>query len=139
MMSDVFLDTSYAIALAVETDAHHKAATQLANDLKSGRGRVVTTRAVMLEIGNALSRARHRNTAIAILESLDRDPQVDILALTDELFELAMQLFRSRLDKEWGLVDCVSFVVMQELELTDALTADEHFEQAGFRALLRND
>jgi len=48
-----------------------------------------------------------------------------------------LALFCSRLDKEWGLIDCVSFIVMQERGLTNALTTDEHFEQAGFRALLR--
>jgi uncharacterized protein len=46
-------------------------------------------------------------------------------------------LFKQRKDKEWGLVDCISFIVMQNREITDALTADIHFQQAGFRALLR--
>jgi len=66
-----------------------------------------------------------------------RDPQVDIVLLTEELYQQALALFRGRLDKEWGLIDCVSFVVMQERGLTDALTTDEHFEQAGFRVLLQ--
>jgi uncharacterized protein len=42
----------------------------------------------------------------------------------------------SRRDKEWSLTDCISFVVMKERGLTEALTADHHFEQAGFKALL---
>jgi uncharacterized protein len=48
----------------------------------------------------------------------------------------AVELFRQRSDKNWSLTDCLSFVVMSELQLTDALSTDRHFSQAGFRALL---
>jgi len=58
---------------------------------------------------------------------------------TNQRFEQALELFRNRPDKQWGLVDCVSFIVMQERGLTEALTTDEHYEQAGFRALLRSE
>ncbi|WP_241993419.1 type II toxin-antitoxin system VapC family toxin [Trichormus variabilis] len=61
-----------------------------------------------------------------------------MVPLTNELYDAAFQLFRSRQDKEWGLVDCISFIVMQNRGITDALTANEHFNQIGFRALLRN-
>ena len=67
------------------------------------------------------------------------DPNTSIISLTDVLDENAFELFRKRLDKEWGLVDCVSFVVMRERGINDALTAAEHFIQAGFRALLRDE
>ena len=60
-----------------------------------------------------------------------------IVPLTNDLYAQALILYRSRIDKEWGLVDCLSFVVMRERMLTEALTADQHFEQAGFQALLR--
>jgi predicted nucleic acid-binding protein len=53
------------------------------------------------------------------------------------LYSAAFNLFKSREDKEWGLIDCVSFTVMQNRKMVDALTADDHFNQAGFRALLR--
>jgi predicted nucleic acid-binding protein len=71
-----------------------------------------------------------------LLDSLEQDPQVEIVLLTEELYQQALSLFRDRPDKEWGLIDCVSFVVMQERGITNALTTDEHFEQAGFRILL---
>jgi len=92
---------------------------------------------VLLEIGNALSKQRYRQAAGELLDALERDPQVEIVLITNELYREAMTLFCSRLDKDWGLIDCVSFIVMKERGLTDALTTDEHFEQAGFRALLR--
>ena len=62
---------------------------------------------------------------------------VEIVPTSEELYQRAFQLYQSRADKEWGLTDCVSFVVMQDRGLSDALTTDKHFEQAGFRALLR--
>jgi uncharacterized protein len=58
--------------------------------------------------------------------------------LSDQLFEEALKLYSSRPDKEWGLPDCISFVVMRTRGVKDALTADEHFQQAGFRAVLRD-
>ena len=50
---------------------------------------------------------------------------------------LAWTLYKSRLDKAWSLVDCSSFVVMQQLGIQKALTTDQHFEQAGFIRLLK--
>lgn len=47
-----------------------------------------------------------------------------------------MQLYQSRLDKTWDLTDCISFIVMQDQGLIDAVTVDKHFVQVGFRALL---
>jgi predicted nucleic acid-binding protein len=134
---EVFLDTSYALALSAPTDQFHNRAMSLADELDTARARLVTTRAVLLEIGNALSRQRYRAAAISLLRSLEADPTVVILPLSDELYSKALELHCSRLDKEWGLIDCASFVVMAQRGLSKALTADEHFEQSGFRALLR--
>jgi uncharacterized protein len=71
------------------------------------------------------------------LESLETDPSIEVVLLTHSLYKLAFDLFKQREDKEWGLVDCISFIVMQDRGITDALTADTHFQQAGFRALLK--
>ena len=76
--------------------------------------------------------------AIQLLESLEADPNVEIVLLTNDLYIAAFNLFKQRKDKEWGLVDCLSFIVMQNRGITDALTADTHFQQAGFQALLKN-
>lgn len=139
MTSEVFLDTGYAIALSVESDEHHELAVELAEQLETEQTRLVTTRAILLEIGNALSKERYRKAAVELLDSLEQDPSVEIIPLSEELFAQALELFRNRPDKEWGLVDCVSFIVMQEHGMTEALTPDKHYEQAGFRALLRDE
>jgi len=90
-----------------------------------------------MEIGNALSKQRYRSAAVELLLSLENDPRVEIVPISGELYAEAFKLFTERTDKEWGLVDCVSFVVMRERGITDALTSDDHFRQAGFNALMR--
>lgn len=139
MKNEVFLDTAYAIALSSESDKHHKRAMELAEQLEKTGTRLVTTRAVQLEIGNALSKRRYRHAAIRLLDSLEADPMVKIIPLSEKLYAQALQLYRERQDKEWGLVDCISFIIMTKRNLTDALTTDEHFQQAGFRALLKEN
>lgn len=65
------------------------------------------------------------------------DPNVEVVPLTKELFISALRLFQSRSDKEWGIVDCLSCIVIQTYGITDVLTTDKHFQQMGFRVLLR--
>ena len=137
MKDEVFLDTGYVIALAVPRDLLHERAVDLAAQIEATGTRIVTTRAVTLEIGNALSRQRHRHAAAQLLNALETDPRVEIVPLSEQLFSWAFHLYCERHDKEWGLTDCISFIVMWERGITDALTADRHFQQAGFRALLR--
>ena len=93
----------------------------------------------MLEIGNALSRQRYRHAAVQLLAALEADAKLNIVSLSESLSARALQLYRERPDKEWGLTDCASFIVMQDRGLTAVLTADEHFQQAGFRTLLREE
>jgi uncharacterized protein len=138
LMIEAFLDTSYAIALSSITDQYHAQAEHLAKQIEADGTHLVTTQAILLEIGNALSKQRYRVAAIQLLESLETDSTVEVVPLTHELYTAAFHLFKNRKDKEWGFVDCISFVVMQDRGITDALTADEHFNQAGFRALLKS-
>lgn len=139
MKDEVFLDASYAIALSSPTDEHHDRAGELAERIESEETHLVKTRVVVLEIGNALAGLRYRRAAVALLDALEDDPTVTIVPLTEQTYERSLCLYRERPDKEWGLTDCHSFVVMEDLRLTDALTADRHYCQAGFRALLRED
>jgi predicted nucleic acid-binding protein len=133
----VFLDSAYLIALASSTDQHHRVAVEIAASLRTKPERLVTTRAVLLEIGSALAKPQFRSLASDMLGSFERDPGVEIVSLDDGLYRRGLALFQSRTDKMWSLTDCISFVVMGEQGLTQALTSDQHFEQAGFVAMLR--
>ena len=97
---------------------------------------IVTTKAVQLEIGSAFSRLAYRNAGLAILEAMDRDPRITVAPLDDDLYRRALVLFGSRMDKDWSLTDCISFVVMRDRTITQALISDVHFAQAGFDAVL---
>lgn len=136
-INEVFLDTAFAIALSSPKDAHHEHAVQISEQLEADGTGLVTTRAVIIEIGNALAKQLFRATAIELIESLEQDPTTEIIPVSQELYERAFVLYRERMDKEWGMTDCISFVVMRERGLTASLTTDRHFQQAGFRALLR--
>jgi predicted nucleic acid-binding protein len=137
MKDKVFLDTAFVIASAIESDAFHEKALELLKEIRALGIQMVTTHAIVLEIGNALAGPRYRRLAITALDSTETDDKVTIIPLTEELLEMGYKLYRSRTDKEWGLVDCVSFVTMKQLEIKESLTTDLHFQQAGFAALLR--
>lgn len=102
-----------------------------------GSWKLVTTAWVLTEVGDALVAPGHRECFTQMLDMLARDPNAVVLPATHELFLAGVDLFRSRPDKWWSLTDCISFVVMMRRAITDALTGDHHFEQAGFRALLK--
>jgi predicted nucleic acid-binding protein len=135
-MNKVFLDTSYAVALSATTDENHQRALEIAEELEMSGATFITTRAILLEIGNALAKVRYRDAAVRLLNALENDPNVEIIPASDELYRRAFSIFQERLDKEWGLIDCMSFVVMNDHKLMDVLTADHHFQQAGFHVLL---
>jgi predicted nucleic acid-binding protein len=133
-LADVFVDTSFVVALVNKNDQYHSLALDLA-DRFTGQG-LVTTDAILLEIGNALSR-NFKRESVEIIEHFLTSDDVKVIHLYPPLFRKAFDLYKSHSDKLWGLIDCVSFVVMKELTITDALSADKHFEQAGFKVLIR--
>jgi uncharacterized protein len=134
----LFLDSAYAIALSSQADMHHAVAIRLASEIRELGCRLLTTDAVLLEIGNSLSKLRFRPAAVSLLRSIRSDPRIEVVLLTADLLKSGFDLFQQRSDKTWGLTDCVSFVVMRQRGIRQALTIDEHFEQAGFLALLRD-
>ena len=137
MKTVFFVDSAYLIALAATDDHHHGAAVRLASELDNDETRFVTTRAIFLEIGSALSKVRFRGAACEMFDLMQNDRRVSLVELNSELITNAHSMFRERQDKEWSLTDCISFLVMKERNISEALTTDAHFEQAGFKALLR--
>ncbi len=134
--STVFLDTGFAIALLSPRDQYHTVALRLAAEIKRQGTRIITSDAVLLEIGAALAKSAYRSAAIKLIDGLRADPNVEIVSLDGRLFNAAYRLFQERPDKEWSLTDCVSFIVMREQRIFQALAADDHFAQAGFVPLL---
>jgi predicted nucleic acid-binding protein len=92
---------------------------------------------VLTELGDGLSGVSDRQAFIDFHQALRNDPTVKIIPASSEWFASGVQLDATRPDKEWSLTDGISFAVMQREGLTEALTGDRHFDQAGFRALLR--
>lgn len=95
------------------------------------------TEAVLTEIGNALS-AVNRCHAVQFIQQCYQTANIRVVSVDTQLLTRTLQLYEARPDKTWGLTDCISFVVMQENGLIDAVTADHHFVQAGYRALMLN-
>jgi hypothetical protein len=93
---------------------------------------------VLLEIGNGLAR-NHKQEAIEVIEDFFESEEVKIIRLTPELFERAFELYKKYKDKDWGLIDCISFIAMADAGVTEALTFDQDFEQAGYKALMAED
>lgn len=132
-MAAVFVDTSYFLALVNSRDKYHKAAQNAAEKVAPP---FVTSEAVLFELGNALARPPHRLLGIQALRQIRTDKNIEVVHIDPDLFNQSVAFYRSRMDKNWGLTDCSSFVIMERLGIGAALTADKHFEQAGFERLL---
>jgi len=132
-MKPVFADTVYYLALTNPRDQYAASAVRFTAGFS---GRFVTTAWVLTEVGNSLTRGTDRALFCELYRDLSADHRVMIVPAAQDLLEQGIELFGNRPDKEWSLTDCISFVVMQLHHLTDALTADHHFKQAGFSMLL---
>jgi predicted nucleic acid-binding protein len=130
-----FADSFYFIALLNSRDRCHEAAKAAT---RGGSGRLVTTSLVLVEVADALSAPPTRALVHESLGRIHDDPNADVVLIGQDWLDRGMVLYGSRPDKAWSLTDCVSFVVMIERGLTEALTGDHHFEQTGFRALLKS-
>ncbi len=133
-MKPVFADTSYYLALVNPNDPRHELAMERGDSVL---GRMFVTEHVLVELGSALSHGSDRFVFLQLLQELQSDNSIIIIPASDALFHEGVALFADRRDKDWSLVDCISFVVMKQRRLNEALTTDRHFVQAGFRALLR--
>jgi len=135
-MKRVFGDSFYFIALLNARDIHHGQARDVTRNLA---GPVVTTRWVLAEVGNALSGLGARQGFARFLAGLPTQREVVVLVDSDLLYERGVRLFSTRSDKEWSLTDCISIEAMRQADLTEVLTGDRHFVQAGFTLLMETE
>ena len=131
-MNAVFADTFFYQALLDERDSHHARALEQSKVQRV----ILPTEFILLELGNACARSEDHADFLALLAGIRGSPRTRIVPLDSSLLQRGLDLFAGRTDKNWSLTDCTSFVVMQNEGLTEALTGDSHFEQAGFKALL---
>lgn len=133
-MKEQFADSFVFFAMLNRHDRKHSEAVAALNATANP---LVTTAWVLTELADGLCSSRTRMVFVALEERLRRDARVTIIPVSERLYGLGLELYRSRPDKDWSLTDCISFVVMRERGITDAWTGDHHFEQAGFVALLK--
>ncbi|HEV3259839.1 MAG TPA: hypothetical protein VG013_23425 [Gemmataceae bacterium] len=134
-MRTVFADTYYFLALLNPSDQGHARAVTFTTTFV---GRMVMTGWVLTELADALAATpQGRAEFLSTRDDLRADPDARIVPCDDVLMEEGIQLYSQRSDKAWSLTDCISFVLMQRDGITEALTGDHHFEQAGFVALLK--
>ena len=136
-MRDVFVDTSYFIALVNRQDAHHNQAKRWAHTLVTESIQCHTTIPILFEIADGFSRLGRREIGISLLENITDSDNYLLHGFSEATYQHAKQLYMSRHDKEWGLTDCYSFELMKELDIRHVLTADKHFEQFGYEILLK--
>jgi predicted nucleic acid-binding protein len=132
-VKSVFADSFYFFALLNSRDNAHRRALEFS---QAFGGLIVSTAWIFTGSWDGLSAPRDRAAFVRLLDRFSADPLCRLIFPTTELFQAGTELFRSRQDKSWSLTDCISFIVMQREGLTDALTADQHFVQAGFNAVL---
>ena len=133
-MSVVFADAFYFVARRNRRDQHHQRVLQFSRD---SRARLLTSDWVLMEVADALAESECRARVRDFILHLRGSAACEIVPASRELLNRALDLYYQHTDKKWTLIDCVSFVIMRERGVTDALTGDKHFEQAGFVALLK--
>jgi predicted nucleic acid-binding protein len=138
-LSPLFLDTAYIFALVNTRDQWHGLAVEWQQKLEGEQRPLLTTELILVEIADGLSAIKFRAQASQIIAALQSSPHVEIVPFTSQLLADALTLYEQRQDKDWGLTDCASFVVMRARGIVEALTVDEHFQQAGFQTLSRRD
>jgi len=133
----VFADTLYFIAVINPQDQWRDQATNAEAIVRESR--IVTTETVLLEMLNFTAGygPNLRKAVASFVRDLLQDEDVDVIPHTGELFLTGLALYESRPDKGYSLTDCISMVVMRELNITEVLTHDRHFTQEGFTLLLR--
>ena len=123
MPNRIFIDTLFVIVLINRWDQYHQQALGLAEQFEGAP--LLVTDAVLLEIGNALARS-YKQEAIEIIEQFLAAEEVEVMHLSPPLFAQGCALYKSHRDKAWGLIDCISFIVMREAGVDQAMTFDSH-------------
>jgi len=133
---EVFVDTSGLYALVDRKDAHHATARAVVERLLRAGRRLVATDYVLAETVNLANARSGTRVAIRVLDLIEQSAGIRIEWIGTSRFDITKVFFRRYADHSYSFTDCTSFVLMRELKLSQALTTDHHFSQAGFETLL---
>ncbi len=135
-MRRIFADTYYWIALLNDRDEGHAAAKAISPTLQQTT--LITTQEVLSEVLTYFCEHGRfvRQTVTAFVRNILTDPAITIHPQSDRTFLRGLALYEARPDKEYSHADCISMLAMQQEEITDVLTDDDHFTQEGFTILL---
>jgi uncharacterized protein len=138
-MPDIFADTAGWGHLVDTSQRYHALAATIYRTARQDGQKLVTTNYILAELVALLTSPLRipRPRQIAFITGIKTSPHVEVIHIDTTLDAQAWDLPTQRPDKTWSLVDCTSFIVMQREGLTEALTTDRHFSQAGFVPLLR--
>ncbi len=133
-MIALLADTSFFVAYLNPRDKDHALAVEWMTTFSE---RIVTSEWVLVELGNYLAEGPNRRLLGSLVRALSAEERVEIVPADHPSFLGALSLYVRRQDKSWSFTDCTSFCLMKARKITDALTTDHHFEQAGFTVLLQ--
>ena len=138
-MNEIYVDTSGWASLADVSEPFYEKAKEIYAAAIQNRRRLVTTKYVLAELVALMTSPMrfHRPRIIEFINGIKESPLFDIIHIDENTDAKSWDLLANRADKNWSLVDCSSFVIMQENKIAEALTTDHHFEQAGFVRLLK--
>ena len=136
MASEIFIDTSGFFAMLAKDDDRHAAAAKLVAAARKRKRGFVTTDYVLDETATLLKARRKTHLLATLFERLDQSRACRIEWTDSERYHDVREFFVKHADQGWSFTDCLSFVVMSDLRLREALTKDLHFQQAGYAALL---
>ncbi|MEA5500043.1 VapC toxin family PIN domain ribonuclease [Limnoraphis robusta Tam1] len=139
MSNNLFVDTSGWASLFIDNQSYHLQAEQYFRLAVQQQTSIITTNYIITELVALLHSPLRifRPRIFEVIDAIKNASYVEIIHIDELTDSSAWELCKSRSDKAWSLVDCTSFIVMQKLEIQQALTTDQHFEQAGFIRLLK--
>jgi predicted nucleic acid-binding protein len=129
----VFADSFYWFAVTNPADSAHARTLEFTSGFA---GKLITTEWVLTEVCDGFAAPRYRHLALSLREAWRNDEALIIIPSDHDWFDCGLDLYCARPDKAWSLTDCISFEVMREHGVSEALTGDRHIEQAGFTPLL---
>lgn len=139
-MAGLFVDTAGWGHIVDPSQAHHTQAAAIYRTARQQRREIITSNYILTELVALLTSPLRipRPQIVAFINGLKMSPYVEIVHVDVTLDAQAWQLLTQRQDKAWSLVDCSSFVIMQQRGISESITTDHHFEQAGFVRLLQS-